>query len=409
MTSIAPASRRPNLILALVCQALFVDSLLYSVAVPVLPGYSQRLGASDWAIGLLFGAYAIGLLVASPVAGAVVDRVGFRVPMVVGSFGIAAATLVFALGDRYELLLSARMMQGVGAAVVWTAGVALIADVVPARRLGSAMGAAMAVTSIGLIVGPPLGGLMVEGFGRSAPFLTTAAAALVNAVLQLVVLPTGTTTRRRAPGLPSLLTYRPALMVAAAVALGSAALTFLEPTLPLDLTVRLGTGVAGIGMAFGVATLLHSASAVGVGWLSGRIRYPVLAGAGLILAGAALPTLVLASSLYTVTLGLCVVAVGLTFVVVPALPELAGYSDRTGAGRGATYALFNAAYAVGMLVGPVAGGVGLSLGRATTVYAAAGITVAIGGFLVLVEAAVPSNARLLRVGSARSGLSQNEE
>lgn len=376
--------RRSGALLVVVCAALFVDSLLYSVAVPVLPAYAHRLGASGTQVGLLFGAYAIGLLVASPLAGTLSDRIGRRVPLLVGSFGIAAATAIFVVGDGYGLLLTARVVQGVAAALVWTAGAALLADVLPARRLGAGMGAAMASMSVGLIVGPPVGGVLTQWYGYRAPFLVTAVVALGNGLVQLLLVPDAATRRPRPSHLSRVLRHRPVLVAVAGIALGASALTLLEPTLPLDLSARLGTGAAGIGLAFGAATLAHSVTAVGVGYLTGRLRFALSAGGGLVAMGLLVPLLATARSLPVVVLVLAGFAVALTFVLIPALPELARLVDRLGAGYGGAYALFNAAYAVGMLLGPVAGGAGLAVAPTRVVYAAVGGAVAVGGLVLIV-------------------------
>jgi multidrug resistance protein len=246
------AGRR--VLLVIVCLALFTDALLYSVAVPVLPRYSTSLGASSAAIGLLFGAYAIGLLLASPAAGAISDRVGRHGPMVVGSFGIALATVIFAFSESYGALLVARLVQGVSAAAVWAAGIALIADVFPPKRHGAAMGIAMASVSLGFIVGPPLGGLLAQGFGNRAPFLATAAVAALNGLVQLLIVPIRVQRRPRPSRMARLVAHPVGLITATTVVLGAGALSFLEPTLPLDLSGRLGLSAAAIGVAFGAAT-----------------------------------------------------------------------------------------------------------------------------------------------------------
>jgi MFS family permease len=61
---------------ALVMLATFTDIVAYSVAVPVLPDLSRRLGASPTMIGLLFGSFGVTLLGVSMPMGAVSDRIG---------------------------------------------------------------------------------------------------------------------------------------------------------------------------------------------------------------------------------------------------------------------------------------------------------------------------------------------
>jgi MFS family permease len=81
---------------ALVTFATFTDIVAYSVAVPVLPDLSRKLGASPTIIGLLFAAFGVTLLTVSIPMGHVSDRIGRKAPMVGGLVGLAAATLLFA-------------------------------------------------------------------------------------------------------------------------------------------------------------------------------------------------------------------------------------------------------------------------------------------------------------------------
>ncbi len=127
-----------------VSAALFADSLLYSAVVPVLPVYAEENGASTAAIGLLFASYAAALLAATPVVAVVGDIVGQRRMLVAGMTAVTVATLLFAVADSYGGLLAARSLQGAAAAVVWTSGVALVADQVEESRHGTVMGLVMA-------------------------------------------------------------------------------------------------------------------------------------------------------------------------------------------------------------------------------------------------------------------------
>ena len=69
-------SRAQTTALFVVAFAIFTDMLVYGLVVPVLPSYAQSLGASQTAIGLLFGSYAIALFLCTPIFGVVSDRVG---------------------------------------------------------------------------------------------------------------------------------------------------------------------------------------------------------------------------------------------------------------------------------------------------------------------------------------------
>jgi multidrug resistance protein len=367
-----------------VCSALFVDSLLYSIVVPILPAYAKHLGTSTAAIGVLFAAYAIGLLATTVPLGTLSDRVGRRLPMLVGSAGVIVSTLAFAFATSYPLLVTARFVQGVAAAAVWTAGIALIADHVPAQRHGRAMGTAMAFMSAGLIAGPPIGGFLVH-FGHRVPFLVAAVAAGVNGVFQFVVVRDSHDRASATRTIRQLLGERRLVLVVSAVALAAAALSMLEPIMPLVLTGRFAVGAALIGVLFGAATLANGVSSPAAGALADRLPRPLLLAAGLVIMGITMPFLAVPKSLVTVTALMIGFAIANSFVIVPALPELARVADSHGGSVYATtYATFNIAYGVGMVAGPVGGGFVASHLSATTAFACLGVLLVGGGFLIAV-------------------------
>src|SRR5580693_6655809 len=133
--------------LALVTFATFTDMVAYSVAVPVLPDLSRRLGASPTVIGLLFASFGVTLLTVSMPMGAVSDRIGRRLPLVGGLVALAAATLLFAFAGSLPGLFAARLVQGAADAITWVVGFALIADVYGPAERGRATGIVMSGTS----------------------------------------------------------------------------------------------------------------------------------------------------------------------------------------------------------------------------------------------------------------------
>src|SRR5262249_57027422 len=102
---------------ALVPFACFTDITAYSIAVPVLPDLSRRLGASPTMIGFLFASFGVTLLTVSVPMGAVSDRIGRRVPMVGGLVALAAASLLFSFARSLPVLFAARLVQGSAAPV----------------------------------------------------------------------------------------------------------------------------------------------------------------------------------------------------------------------------------------------------------------------------------------------------
>src|SRR5262245_55209570 len=169
-------------VVALVTFATLIDIVAYSVAVPVLPDLSRKLGASATTIGFLFASFGITVLAASVPMGAVSDRLGRKRPMVSGLLALAAATVLFAFSDRLSLLFIARLIQGAADAVTWVVGFALVADLYGPAERGRVMGLIMSGTGFGFMLGPMLGGWLYEMGGMAVPFLGVAGFALIGAL-----------------------------------------------------------------------------------------------------------------------------------------------------------------------------------------------------------------------------------
>src|SRR5262245_6655063 len=185
---------------ALVTLATFTDIVAYSVAIPVLPDFIRRLGASPTTIGLLFGSFGVTLLAVSMPMGAVSDRLGRRGPMIGGLVALAAATVLFAFATSLPWLFAARLVQGAADAITWVVGFALIADLFPVEERGRLTGFVMSGTTAAVMVGPTMGGWLYEIGGLAVPFLAVTALAAVGAIaFAWIDLPIERTARENVP------------------------------------------------------------------------------------------------------------------------------------------------------------------------------------------------------------------
>ena len=167
---------------ALVTFATFTDIVAYSIAVPVLPDLTRRLGASPTMIGLLFASFGVSVLALSLPMGALSDRMGRKTPLVLGLLALAASTVMFAFAERLPSLFAARLVQGAADAVTWVVGFALLADLFGPAERGRVMGFVMSGTTFGFMVGPTAGGWLYEAGGTEVPFLCVAACAVLAAL-----------------------------------------------------------------------------------------------------------------------------------------------------------------------------------------------------------------------------------
>jgi MFS family permease len=90
------------------------------------------------------------------------------------------------LGKSIAVLVTARVLQGFSASVVWIVGLALLADTVPTEEIGQAMGYVYLAMSMGLLLGPLLGGVIFDKAGYDAVFAVAYAIVAVDVALRLV-------------------------------------------------------------------------------------------------------------------------------------------------------------------------------------------------------------------------------
>jgi DHA1 family solute carrier family 18 vesicular amine transporter 1/2 len=357
----ATENRTPKLLVLLLSAALFTDTLLYDMVAPFLPGIvKSQYEGTPAAIGLLFGAYALGLLAATPLMAFLAHRFSSRGPLVCGLLGLASSMALLGSGTHYVALFAGRLLEGIAGAAIWTASLALLAENVPADRRGSVMGMALGVASIGTLVGFPMGGILYDWGGFEIPFLVGGALALALAALFRLA---GTAnTRAPEPFRPlCLLTDRSYLATAGVVVIGAAILTMLEPLLPLHLGERLGMSPHEIGLMFVPALVAYGAATPLAGWIADRSGRRSTMALGLSITAFCLPLVALPHSWIGEVCVLIPIGIGCALLLTPCLPELADAVDRRQDGSyGLAYAFFNLAYAVGMLGGPLFGGLAAS-------------------------------------------------
>ena len=174
-------------VLVVVFTTILIDFIGFSVLIPILPLFAQRLGATPLEVALLLAIYALAQLLFSPLWGWVSDRVGRRPVLLVSLFGTVCSFVVLAFADSIAALYAARMLAGFFAATIGAAQ-AVVTDVT--RPEGRARGMAVigAAFGAGMIVGPMLGGIL-SAFDEKLPFYAVAALAAANWALAFWRLP----------------------------------------------------------------------------------------------------------------------------------------------------------------------------------------------------------------------------
>ncbi len=350
----APVNR--PLVLAAITTATFTDLVAYSVAVPVLPDYAARFDASPTVIGMLFASFGVTLLVLSIPMGAISDRIGRKGPMMVGLVMLAAATLAFAYAQSLPMLFAARLLQGAADGMTWIVGFAMIADLYGPDERGRAMGLAMAGSTLGIIIGPVIGGWLYEIGGIRLPFLFVAALAAADLMVFAIVAPSTRGSGASAPW-RRVLGHRPVAICALVVVAGGGTLAMLEPVIPLALERRLALGPAAIGTLFGIAAIASTTMHPIYGRLSDRLGGRRLMLTGLLLSAAVLPLFSFATDFHSAAMTMVPMWMVFSMVVTPSLAYMSEVAAAAGfESYGVVYGVYNMAWAVGLMVAPAAGG-----------------------------------------------------
>lgn len=186
--------------LASLSLATLLSSLGTSIASVGLPALMQAFGASFQAVQWVVLAYLLAITTLIVSAGRLADMFGRR-PLLLGGIALfTAASVLCGLAPTLWLLIAARAVQGLGAALMMALTLAFVAETVSKERTGSAMGLLGAMSAIGTTLGPALGGLLIAGLGWRAIFLVNVPLGVLTFALAWRALPAGDKTAPAAQG-----------------------------------------------------------------------------------------------------------------------------------------------------------------------------------------------------------------
>jgi EmrB/QacA subfamily drug resistance transporter len=168
-----PVRRRPspNVILAVLMVGTFLAPLDSSIVNIALPDIATRLQTSVTAVSWVADAYLLASATLLLSMGRLGDVWGLRRLYVWGLLVFGAGSLACALSSSLAWLVASRVLQSVGAAMLFAAGPAIVARTFPPEKRGWAFGIITLAVAAGLTAGPALGGVLVGSFGWPSIFL----------------------------------------------------------------------------------------------------------------------------------------------------------------------------------------------------------------------------------------------
>ena len=262
---------------------------------PIVPAIQASLGVSESRAGLIITTHGALIVLVSPFAGALVDRVGPRRPFIAG-------LLLYAVGggaglgiDSFWPLLASRAVLGVGVAFVYTGITVLIYELYDGQRMSRALGLRSSANSVGAVIWPLVGGALGT-LSWQAPFGVYLIALPLGLLAILTIPETSPNTKNRngtpsstasksgLAGVSSVLRARPTLVGVYLLYFGANALLYtivvfypqLLESVGITSSLSIGLYLAANGLAGGLSAALYDR-------LIARTSRPVLVVAALVL------------------------------------------------------------------------------------------------------------------------------
>lgn len=225
--------------------SMLLSSFGTSIANVGLPTLALAFNASFQAVQWVVIAYLLAITALIVSVGRLGDLIGRKHLLLAGIALFTLASLLCGVAPTLWVLIAARALQGIGAAVMMALTMAFVSETVPKARTGSAMGLLGSMSAIGTALGPSLGGVLIAGFGWRAIFFVNLPLGLLTLLLAYRTLPADQSMESAArPAFDHVGTLLLALTLAAyalAVTLGRG--DFGTLNLALGLAAALGVGL----------------------------------------------------------------------------------------------------------------------------------------------------------------------
>jgi MFS family permease len=177
-------NKRTILIIALIA---LVNMLGYGIIIPILYSYSKKYGLSDFENGLLFASFSVCQFFATPIIGRLSDKYGRRPLLIMSILGTAGSFFMMAFAPSAIFLLFARMLDGLTAGNIPVA-FAVISDSTKPEDRAKAFGYISSAFNFGFVFGPAIAALTVN-WNPAIPFIIAGVITVLAALLTIFYLP----------------------------------------------------------------------------------------------------------------------------------------------------------------------------------------------------------------------------
>lgn len=377
-----------NFVLLTICSLGFFGFVNHSIVYPVMPLYAVEVGASISQVGLVvsFFAYTQALLMIP--AGLLSDKLSQRNLLVAGLLIATVSPLLYIIASNPVQLSLVRAFHGLGMVFFIPTALTIIVETTPKAAMGKAFGAYTTATHFGSMVGPVIGGYLLNQFSYEASFLSCSVFSIIGLVLlfmrfkdipgkkpaEHVVKPLLSETLKWLSKKPVMASMLAPLFIAAAVGTFSA-------YIPLY-SAGFGINEVGAGIIFTAFYASSTLSRIPAGMLSDKFGRGPLIIFGMVLSVIAVASISGFNSLFYLCITAICFGIG-TSVAQPASLALAADYSRKGE-HGLAMGIFAAIFQIGLAVGPTV--LGLVAGKTgfVTMFLACAAVVAFGLIVIFI-------------------------
>ncbi|MEA5549440.1 MFS transporter [Anabaena cylindrica UHCC 0172] len=165
----------------------FVNSLSFTILIPIIYLYGKQFGLSDFQTSLLFSIYSIAQFFATPVIGKLSDRFGRKPLLIISLAGTVVANCIAGTATTASLLFLARFLDGITGGNASVAQ-AVISDISSPKNRAQAFGIYGAAMGLGFVLGPAIS-LVAQQISLGTAFLVSGGVAFVALLMTIFFLP----------------------------------------------------------------------------------------------------------------------------------------------------------------------------------------------------------------------------
>ncbi|WP_338552481.1 MFS transporter [Paenibacillus sp. KS-LC4] len=159
------------LLLSFAVTLVVMNTMMFNLALPdVEKQFSLTAIATSWIVT----GYSIMFAIASITYSRLSDFIPMKLLFLIALSSVSVASILGFFSSSFIMLMAARLIQATGAGAIAALGIVLVTRFIPAERRGRAMALIMSATSLGLGLGPVIGGVIVEYLGWHYLFAVTA-------------------------------------------------------------------------------------------------------------------------------------------------------------------------------------------------------------------------------------------